>query len=139
MRYGNTSGMWRFHGRSRLLYLTASWLLVLCIGSLLPARIKFALGTRGPAHGLIHLGAFAVMSILLMLWRKTVRQQFALAVLAVAIGVAIEIAEGSLGGNPVELGDVQLDILGVVLAFVVLQFGIVRNLLEILVGFRDRA
>jgi hypothetical protein len=116
--------------RQRLFCVSALWLFTLCVGSLLPAGVKTALGTMGTAHDFIHLGAFGITSMLLMLWGRTRRQEIGLATVAMALGVVIEMAEGRLGGNPIELGDIQLDVLGALLALVLFQFRAARNPIE---------
>lgn len=129
--------MSRAHSSRRLRRLSVWWVLTLLIGSMLPARAKIALGTVGMAHDAVHVAAFGGAAVLLMLWARTRLQELGLAVMALALGAGIEVAQRMVTDNALEWTDIQLDALGAMVALLCMQFRSIRRMIEIFVGLDD--
>ena len=127
----------RAHSSRRLRRLSVWWVLTLLIGSMLPARAKIALGTVGMAHDAVHVAAFGGAAVLLMLWARTRLQELGLAVMALALGAGIEVAQRMVTDNALEWTDIQLDALGAMVALLCMQFRSIRRMIEIFVGLDD--
>ncbi len=104
---------------------------------MLPARAKIALGTVGMAHDAVHVAAFGGAAVLLMLWARTRLQELGLAVMALALGAGIEVAQRMVTDNALEWTDIQLDALGAMVALLCMQFRSIRRMIEIFVGLDD--
>lgn len=120
----------RNRNHRRLKWVSAVWLVLLVIGSMLPLHAKMAIGTIGPAHDAVHVAAFASTAVILMLWANSKVQELGLATAVFAIGVLIEMAQKLLSGDVLESADIRADFLGVLIGLTCLQFRSIRESLE---------
>ena len=102
------------HLRAPLSLALGSLLLV----SFLPLRYKQALHTRGYLHSPAHLIGFALLAYLALKVTHTLSQRsFAVFFLAI-LAVGIEVSQHRQIAEPMEWGDVLLDLAGLVLGCV---------------------
>ena len=102
-------------GRRGALRMAAVLALAIAGFSLLPTEDKFALHTQGNLHPWLHVGAFAVLAVLLMLGVRSGLVRIIVFLALLALGWGTEFIEHLRDGWPVEGGDVLLDAAGVVL------------------------
>jgi hypothetical protein len=102
--------------KTKLRLLTLLWSLSIMAGAFLRCRrIGARLQTTGIAHGVLHLGVFAVLGLLLMLSFDTPRARCVALIFGIALGLSTEFYEHSAFRNPMEYADVLLDALGVLI------------------------
>lgn len=95
--------VWHLNRRSVrpvLRYIAGFWILGLILGSLLPFRIKVAIGTTSHFHRPLHMFAFGSVTFLLLLISRNRYEKVAVCLLAVVIAVVIEVLELRLTYHP---------------------------------------
>jgi uncharacterized membrane protein YgdD (TMEM256/DUF423 family) len=104
------------------------WVFCVVVGSLLPGRIKVAIGitavdqiqarseTVGAIHRSVHFGVFGATAVLFLLVAPDRRREPVAAAAAFALGALIEVAQYLLFGGVMEWWDVRDDGLGVLVA-----------------------
>jgi len=95
----------------------AIWTALVAALSLLPFRMKHALGTHGPWHDAGHLGAFAITAWLFLAWHGPPRTALWRLWPVIAFALVLEWLEAAPFGNPFEWGDVRVDSLGTLAAW----------------------
>jgi len=96
------------------------WLLLVIVGSLQPARPSPIRPFY--VHELIHWGAFAGASFLLLLLSATRRQEIAAVIATCLLGLAIEYLQHIMYRNAIEWRDVTDDCLAILVSFAVYRF-----------------
>ena len=100
--------------------------------SILPPETKFALHTQGVLHPWLHLAAFAVLALLLVLGAPSPKLRVLLSLVVVLFGLGTEIAEHFVNDTPLETSDVFADTVGATLGLLELfaQRGIHQQTFE---------
>ena len=104
------------------------------IGSFLPGEGKRALGTQsgdyeGPrwGHRLYHLGSFGLTALLVSLVNRNANRRVMMCVAVVGLGIAIETLQSVVFGSEVEGRDMADNFIGVLIAWMIGEIGIVRR------------
>ena len=106
--------------RPALRYVAAFWIVGLVLGSLLPFRIKVAIGTTSQLHRPLHMFAFGSATFLYLLLSRNRYEKLAVCALMIAIAVVLELVEFRLTYHPkysvFEWRDVLDDSYGIITA-----------------------
>ncbi len=120
--------------------LAVLWIAAIIAGSLMPSRVKIAIGTTTPdsvptrpagfGHRAYHVASFGIAALLLLLLATNRRQELYAAASILALGLAIEsIQHFVMSGPAFEWWDVREDAVGIGLAWIAVQFKGVREAL----------
>lgn len=96
----------------------AVWLGLITALSLLPLRIKVAIGTVGSWHNAGHLLTFAATAALVLATASRATQRARRAILLVVFCSALEMLEAWLYHNRFEWGDLAIDSTGICLGWI---------------------
>src|SRR3954447_7238697 len=102
-----------FTGRNVVVVLVLVGLAVGAV-SLLPLRIKNAVGTTGAFHGLGHLTAFALIAAITVNLAQNFTRVVTLCLAVLSYAVVLEMLEALVYGSPFELYDVRTDAIGII-------------------------
>lgn len=111
--------------RNNLRYAGAVWTSLVVALSLQPLRLRAT--SHGAGHVFLHIGLFGFAAVFPLLLSESLAQQTARSWYVLCLAIAIEIAQGVIYRQHTEWTDVQVDGIGILIAFLVIRLCRIRQ------------